>query len=250
MYIGVCVGDPRLLSESTVKKLHDHGPLLISMSFDTADPVLNSEIRGIPDIHRHFKRVVQWVDQSNITLVAAPTIAEYTWNKIPDIICAATEIGFSYINISYPTKSLSKTFQIGGEDTSFISLDPEQIIHGLRSLLWHIEKNNNHPFIINPPLSIRNMIRFLEDPKTVEYPCLGGWKVFAVDWNCDVFSCWRSDIKLGNILDPNFKLVKSKHNACTMSWFRDFSVFFQDRGQTVFNHVRSGNFNQFKQLLR
>jgi len=113
----------------------------------------------------------------------------------------------------------------------------------------HIATKNNRPFIINPPLSIKNMINFLKDSKSADYHCLGGWRVFAVDWNCDVYSCWRSDVKLGNILDPDFKLVKSTHNACTMSWFRDFSVFFQDSGQTALSHLVSGNFQRFTQLL-
>lgn len=250
MYVSVCVGDPRLLNEKTLKALNDTGSVLVSMSFDTADPKLNAEIRGIPDIHDHFRRVVRTAKPfKKITLVAAPTITEYTWDKIPEILSAAKEMGFTYINISYPTRSLSKTFQIGGKNTSLISLTSEQVISGLKSLIHHIESRNNHPFVINPLLSIKNMIRFLQDPKSVKYHCLGGWKVFAVDWFCDVYSCWRSDVKLGNILDPHFKLVKTTHNACTMSWFRDFSVFFQDRGRTALNHLNSGNIRKLKRLM-
>ncbi len=250
MFVGICVGDPRLLTEKTVKRLNENGPVLISMSFDTTDPALNAQIRGIPDIHSYFLRAIELVKGYNITLVAAPTITEYTWDKIPEIIDAASEMGFSYINISYPTKSLSKTFQIGGEGTSLITLSPEQIMHGLQSLVHHMESNNNRPFVINPVLSVKNMIKFLKDPKSIDFPCFGGWKVFAIDWNCDVYPCWRSDRKIGNILDPDFTLVKSEHNACTMSWFRDFSVIMQDGGQTVLRHLFDGNIGKFLRLLQ
>jgi MoaA/NifB/PqqE/SkfB family radical SAM enzyme len=249
LFVGVCVGDPRLLNETTVKKLHDSGPVLISLSFDTCDPVLNAEIRGVPDIHTYFLRAVKLVKDQDITLVAAPTITEYTWDKIPDILKTIQEMGFSFVNISYPTKSLSKTFQIGGEGTSLISLTSDQIRQGLKSLLDHIENNKNDPYIVNPPHSIRNMINFLEDPRSARYHCLGGWKVFAIDWNLDVYSCWRSDKKLGNFLDPDFKLVKSKHNACTMSWFRDFSVVFQDGGKTAIDSFFSGHLPKLRKLL-
>jgi len=93
------------------------------------------------------------------------------------------------------------------------------------------------------------MIKFLNDPKSVDYHCLGGWKVFCVDWFLDVYSCWRSENKLGNVLDPDFRLNKTRHNACTMSWFRDFSVFFQDSGRTAAHHLFAGTFSKFIKLL-
>jgi MoaA/NifB/PqqE/SkfB family radical SAM enzyme len=249
MYIGLCVGDPRLLTEKNIKKLHDCGSVLISMSFDTDDPDLNSELRDVPDIHTHFQRVSDLVHKYNVNLVAAPTITEYTWNRIPEIIEKARVMGFDFMNISYPTQSLSKTFQIGSDDTSHISLTKDQIIFGMHSLLEHINTKNNKPFVINPPISIKNMINYLNDPRSVKYHCLGGWKVFAIDWFLDVYSCWRSDKKLGNILDPAFELKKTQHNACTMSWYRDFSVFFQDNGQTAMYHAVKGNFGKFVRLL-
>ena len=181
-------------------------------------------------------------------LVAAPTITEYTWDRVPEILDSAKNLGFEYININYPTQSLSKTFQIGGEGTSFISLTPEQTIYSMKSLLNHMD-SSNEPFILNPEESVQNMIKFLQDPQTVDYHCLGGWQVFAIDWFCDVYPCWRSDEKLGSMLDPSFKLKKRKHNACTMSWFRDFSVVFQDRGRIAFNYLRSGKFDRIKATL-
>lgn len=250
MYVGVCCGDPRLITEKSVQKLHECGPVVISMSFDTPDAELNSELRGIPDIHTKFRHAVELLKGKNVTLVAGPTITQYTWNRLPELIDKIRDIGFHFVNISYPTQSLSKTFQIGGDDTTHIELSNEQIIESMENLLGHIKQNNNDPFIINPPLSIKNMIKFLQDPKTVDYQCLGGWKVFSVDWFLDVYSCWRSDTKLGSILDPDFELKKTTHNACTMSWFRDFSVFFQDGGRTVLHHIFSGNFDKYVKLMK
>ncbi|MBN1797490.1 MAG: radical SAM protein [Spirochaetales bacterium] len=226
MMTSVCVGDPRLINKSSLIKMKKSGLNIISISMDTDDSALNDKLRGIKNSFEHFKRIVSLVKKSRIALVAAPTITEYTWNRVPQILATARKIGFHFINISYPTKSLSKTFQIGGEGTSHINLSRKQKIHAIDSLLKHIN-NGNNPYVTNPEISLQNIRKFLIDPKTVDHKCLGGWQVFSIDWFCDVYSCWRSNINLGSILDQNFRLVKTTHNSCTMSWFRDFSSLFQ-----------------------
>ena len=248
--MSICVGDPRLLTEESIRKMYESGVILVSLSMETDDPKMNDELRGIPNTFAHFKRVVNIMNQyEDIMLVAAPTITEYTWDRIPRILDKATEIGFKYINISYPTKSLSKDFSIGGDGTSLISVTPEQTIQGLEYLLNHIE-NKNDPFILNPVASIENIIKFLKDPNTIDYHCLGGWQVFAINWFCDVYSCWRSNKKLGNILEPNFKLEKCVHNACTMSWFRDFSVVIQNKMKTIYDYSRFGTFDRMIPIIQ
>jgi len=74
---------------------------------------------------------------------------------------------------------------------------------------------------------MRNIIRFLKDPKKVHYHCLGGKNVFFVDWFFDVRPCMQLPNVLGNIVTMEKKDFKmSPCNECNMSWYRDFSAMF------------------------
>jgi MoaA/NifB/PqqE/SkfB family radical SAM enzyme len=236
MMTSVCVGDPRLINETSLKKMKKSGLNILSISMDTDRSELNDELRGIKNSFQHYKRIVSLVKNSYIALVAAPTITEYTWDRIPQILDAARNLGFHFINISYPTKSLSKTFQIGGEGTSHIDLTNEQIIQSIDSLLAHMN-NGNFPYISNPRISLENIRKYLVEPQSVDHKCLGGWQVFSIDWFCHVYSCWRSNKNLGSMLDPDFALQKRTHNSCIMSWFRDFSSLFHVDRKYFFLHM-------------
>ena len=73
---------------------------------------------------------------------------------------------------------------------------------------------------------VQSGFRYLKDPSTVRYECLGGSRVMFVDWFCDVRPCMQLPQVLGNILTmtkDDFK--RAPCNDCNMSWYRDFSTF-------------------------
>jgi MoaA/NifB/PqqE/SkfB family radical SAM enzyme len=68
----------------------------------------------------------------------------------------------------------------------------------------------------------------LKDPATAKYPCHGGTHVLFVDWFFDVRPCMQLPDVLGNMLDMEEKSLRREPcNNCNMSWYRDFSTFFQ-----------------------
>jgi MoaA/NifB/PqqE/SkfB family radical SAM enzyme len=111
---------------------------------------------------------------------------------------------------------------LGGDG---VSLSKANVIQALEGAVKMKEARKYN--IINPVISMRNIISYLKDPDTARYPCFGGERVLFVDWFCDAYPCMQLSHALGNILsigEDDLKLPPC--NKCNMSWYRDFSTIF------------------------
>ena len=155
--------------------------------------------------------------------MASVLIWNDNYDRLEQVCSKASNMGFDYISFNYPTFSQSQIYPLGGEG---VSLSREKVIHGLDSAisLWKTGKYN----IINSPVSMQNIISYLNDPETVKYQCLGGTHVLFVDWFFDVRPCMQLPDVMGNILAMEEKdFCREPCNDCNMSWYRDFSAFLQ-----------------------
>ena len=212
---------PQLLFRNDiVKRLEDAGNDMISISFDSGDPVIMAESRQIPNIMEDIGKAVELIGKTSVKTMASVLIWNNNYDKLEDLCIRAKNMGFDLISLNYPTFSQSQVYPLGGEG---ISLSREQVIYGLESA---IELRNTGKYgIINTPASMRNIIQFLKEPAKVHYHCLGGTNVIFVDWFFDVRPCMQIPKVLGNILTMEEKDYKmSPCNDCNMSWYRDFSA--------------------------
>ena len=211
-----------LLKNDIVKRLEDAGNDMISISFDSGDPVIMAESRKIPNIIDDMARAMEVISKTKIKTMASVLIWNNNYNKMDDVCVNAKKMGFDIISINYPTFSQSQVYPLGGEG---ISMSRENVIQGLESII-KLRKNKKYG-IINSPSSIKNIINFLNDPKLVKYHCFGGTKVIFVDWFFDVHPCMQIPHTLGNVLSMDEKDYKMNPcNECNMSWYRDFSAMF------------------------
>jgi len=211
-----------LLRNDIVKRLEDAGNDMISISFDSGDPVIMAESRKIPNIMDDMAKAIDVISKTKIKTMASVLIWNDNYDKLEEVCIRAKNMGFDVVSINYPTFSQSQVYPLGGEG---ISLSREYVISGLESVI-KLRRSRKYG-IINSVSSIQNIIHFLKDPKLVKYHCLGGTRVLFVDWFFDAHPCMQIPHTLGNVLSMDEKDYKMRPcNECNMSWYRDFSAMF------------------------
>jgi MoaA/NifB/PqqE/SkfB family radical SAM enzyme len=214
---------PRLLTRGDIlKRLEDAGCDLISVSFDSGDPITMAESRQIPNIMEEMAGAMELIGKTSLKTMASVLIWNDNYDKLDEVCLRAKNMGFNFVSLNYPTFSKSQVYPLGGEG---VSLSRDKVIHGLREAV-RLRKTGKYG-IINSAVSMQNIINYLEDPSTAKYRCYGGSRVLFVDWFFDVRPCMQLPGVLGNILTMDEEaLARLACNNCNMSWYRDFSVYF------------------------
>jgi MoaA/NifB/PqqE/SkfB family radical SAM enzyme len=214
---------PQLLMRNDIlKRLEGAGCDLISISFDSGDPVIMSESRQIPDIMGQMTKAMEMLSKTTLKTMASVLIWNDNFDKLDEVCLRAKNMGFDFVSLNYPTFSKSQVYPLGGEG---ISLSRDDVIFGLKEAI-RLKKTGKYD-IINTFDSMKNIVRYLEDPATVRSRCYGGTRVLFVDWFFNVRPCMQLPNVIGNILTMDEKdLNLPTCNDCNMSWYRDFSMYF------------------------
>jgi MoaA/NifB/PqqE/SkfB family radical SAM enzyme len=193
---------------------------MISISFDSDDPKVLEASRKIPHIMEDMETAVQKIKKTKIKSMASILIWNNNHDQMEKLFQKATDMGFDLISINYPTFSESVVYPLGGEG---ISLSRDLVVKSLENVI-ELKRSKKYN-IMNTIASMNDIIRYLKDPSTVRYQCLGGYRVMFVDWFFDVRPCMQLPNVLGNMLTMKAEdLKKVPYNACNMSWYRDFSA--------------------------
>ncbi|MDR2143030.1 MAG: radical SAM protein [Treponema sp.] len=224
MHNAVLDAAPQLLMRNDMlARLEDAGCDLLSISFDSGDPVTMSKSRKIDNIMDEMAKAMELVKKTRLKTMASVLIWNDNFNKLEEVCTRAKNMGYDLISLNYPTFSKSQVYPLGGEAINF---SREDVIHGLEEGI-RLRKTGKYG-IINSEISMRNIINYIKDPSSVKYHCHGGTHVLFVDWFFDVRPCMQLPDVLGNILTMQEKdLRRAPCNNCNMSWYRDFSTFFQ-----------------------
>jgi MoaA/NifB/PqqE/SkfB family radical SAM enzyme len=214
---------PQLLMRNDVlQQLEAAGCDLLSISFDSGDPVTMAESRQIPNIMGEMAKAMELVKKTRLKTMASVLIWNDNYNKLEDVCRRALNMGYDFVSLNYPTFSKSQVYPLGGEG---ISLSRDKVIAGLKEGI-RLRKAGNFG-IINSAISMQNIINYLEEPTKAKFHCFGGRHVLFVDWFFDVRPCMQLPQILGNILTmEESALSMPACNNCNMSWYRDFSMFF------------------------
>ncbi|MDR2094249.1 MAG: radical SAM protein [Treponema sp.] len=211
-----------LMRNDIIKRLEGAGCDLVSISFDSGDPVTMAESRRIPGIMDRMKEAMELIKKTGLKTMASVLIWNDNYNHLEDACIKAKDMGFDFVSLNYPTFSKSQVYPLGGDG---ISLSRENVIDGLQDAI-RLRKTKKYG-IINTVSSMQNIIHYLEDPGKAKYHCFGGTHVFFVDWFFDIRPCMQLPHVIGNILTiEEEKLRRPGCNDCNMSWYRDFSMYF------------------------
>jgi MoaA/NifB/PqqE/SkfB family radical SAM enzyme len=227
-----------LMRGDILRRLEDAGCDLLSISFDSGDPVTMAASRKIPDIMQQMAQAMELVKKTSLKTMASVLIWNDNYDKLEAVCQRAVNMGYDFISLNYPTFSRSGVYPLGGEG---ISLSRENVIAGLEEAI-RLKRSGRYP-IVNLPASMRNIINYLRDPGSARFGCYGGRRVLFVDWFFDVRPCMQLPDVLGNILDMDESvLLRPPCNKCNMSWYRDFSMYYHGlRSLPVFIESASGS---------
>ena len=151
--------------------------------------------------------------------MASTLICDYNHRSLRQLFEKCTAMGFRFISVNYPEFSESPVYTLGGDA---ISLSKQDLIVALEKVS-ELRKEFN---IINTTTSIENIQSHLRDERP-DFMCLGGYRVFFIDWFFQAYPCMHLARGMGDVLElklGDFK--KELCNGCNMSWYRDFSVYF------------------------
>lgn len=227
IHTAVLNADCRLVTEEKIKGLKAAGLDLISISIDSHNPKIVENQRKVPNLMTHIENAVKLAKKYKIKTMASIVIWKGNHKNLKELFDKINEIGFDWISINYPEVSESKVYPLGGEGVK--SLTKKDIINSLKEII-KLKKSGKYK-ILNIDSSMENIINYLEDPKTAKYYCLGGSRVLFLDWFFNLYPCMHLSKPIGNIFKIKLEnLKKIKCNSCNMSWYRDFSVYFQGFG--------------------
>lgn len=216
--------DARLATEDRIRLLKEAGLDMMSISIDSSDPKVVEMSRKIPNLMEHIEKLVKTAKKYDLATTASIVIWKGNYKQMKELFDKINEIGFCQIAVNYPEISESEVYPLGGE--GILNLTKADIINSLKEIIL-LKKTGKYK-VMNLISSMEDIIRYLEDPKTVKYYCYGGYRVLFLDWFFDLYPCMHLPKPIGNLFDLNLKeLKKIKCNSCNMSWYRDFSSFFQ-----------------------
>jgi len=216
----ILAADPRLFNQKRLEALGRNKPNLVCISVDHHEEDVAYESRKIPDILAHTQEAVRELGDRDIKTMASTLICDYNHGSLRELFQKCTDMGFDFITVNYPEFSESPIYTLGGDA---ISLTREDLLKNLHEVVALKKEFKN---IANTTASIRNIAAYLRG-ETPEYMCLGGYRVFFIDWFFQAHPCMHLEKSLGDILDLSLKsLIKDPCNECNMSWYRDFSIYF------------------------
>ncbi len=215
----ILAADPRLFNQKRLDALGRNKPDLVCISVDHHKEDVASESRKIPDILAHTERTVRELRDRDIKTMASTLICDYNHGSLRELFQKCKDMGFDLITVNYPEFSESPLYTLGGDAISLTKEDLFKSLHEVVALKKEFD-------IANTNVSIQNIASYLRG-ETPDYMCLGGYRVFFIDWFFQAHPCMHLERSLGDVLDLRLEnLIKNPCNDCNMSWYRDFSIYF------------------------
>lgn len=212
--------DARLFTKDRIDALKRSGTDVACISIDHYSDKILSDSRSIPGLLKHIEKAVNELKKRNITVWALTLISNYNNRNLQELFQKCMDLGFDTIAVNYPIFSKSPVYTLGGEA---IDMSREELIRAL----WDVIELKKEFNIVNPAYSLKDIIHYLKN-LPLKYECLAGYRTMFIDWNLKVYPCMYLPDSMGDVLSlrpGHFK--KLKCNQCNMSWYRDFSIFFQ-----------------------
>jgi MoaA/NifB/PqqE/SkfB family radical SAM enzyme len=210
-----------LIDESAAKKLSEIGVDNVGISFHHYDKIMCEKIFGHKDVFNKLVNSVKFLKKEKIPVEALFTISKYNKNDIEktiEFINSKLDISVSFC---MPTTIKNTSFSLGNESVDFEKDELKEII------LEIIRLKKKGYKIINNMIFLKEALNFLDGKN--KYYCLGGYKIFYLDWNLDLYPCMFKG-KPTSLDEKNFKFEKLRCNECLLQCFREPSLFLRSKG--------------------
>jgi len=209
-----------LISREIAGKFAESKVDQVSISIHHFDPVIFEKISGHKNILKKTLDAVKYLRQAGVPVSALCTITKDNYKDIESIVKFFKGLDMS---VSFCTPmSISKTsFALGGKSTEFSNDELKSVITQI------IDLKKRYGNIFNCRDFLEDVLSFLDGRKS-RHTCLGGKKIFYLDWDMKVFPCMYRGNGIsvekffGASTDDNRECEKCIHQC-----FREPSIFLK-----------------------
>lgn len=208
-----------LINENIAKKLSKSKVDQVSISIHHFDPKSFDEISGHENILYKTLDAIRRLRHANVPTSVLCTIMRDNYRDIEGIVKFFNGLK---VNVSFCTPVTIK-------NTSFVlgSRNSELSNGELKDTIAEIVKlKKKYKIILNSKRFLNDVLDFLDNKKS-KHACLGGKKIFYLDWNLKVFPCMYKG--KGIEISEFLKSTGSKGNIgcekCVHQCFREPSIF-------------------------
>ncbi|GAA6614622.1 radical SAM protein [Scytonema sp. NUACC26] len=231
-----------LLTQKRVEELADAGLLGVFISIDAAAASEHEQNRGLMGVCDRILHANESFRDRGISTTASVTMSRLVddYKKLPSFL---KSLGFDSVTFSYPLTTLASSY-LGYAESHLVEYTVEELLERFENV-----KALKQDFrVVNPTASIEDMQRHLRgEPE--QFGCLGGWKLFYLDWHLNLYRCHNWDRPLCHITE--FDGTQRVRDGCTaymMDCYRDSSVM-QHIGIAVSDGVQAAARGQLKKAF-
>lgn len=191
----------------------------LTVSLDSANVVTHEKNRGLSGLTARIQQGLERASRYPIFRIASITVSRLLeFEGLPETL---SRLGFQAVTFSYPrSEPFGSSSLAYGYKSTLVNFSADELIEILDS----IERLKATFPVLNPSAGLQEIRRHLRgEPEN--FPCVGGYKYFYIDWNLNVWRCEAWHEPLGPLLEfDRFADQRDRCTACTMSCYRDTSV--------------------------
>jgi len=208
------------LLPSKIDALADAGLRTLTVSLDSGNVATHEQNRGLSGLTARIQRGLERASRYPIFRIASITVSRLVeFEELPQTL---SRLGFQAVTFSYPrSEPFGSSSLAYGDKSSLVKFSADELI----GMLDSIEGLRATFPVLNPSAGLQEIRRHLRGEHEI-FPCVGGYKYFYIDWNLNLWRCEAWDQPLGPLLEfDRFADQRDRCTACTMSCYRDTSVF-------------------------
>lgn len=238
--VPMLVTNGSLLTPKRIDALADAGLASVFISLDATDVEKHEQNRGLMGVCDRIREANAHFQHRKISTAASVTMSRLVedYQKLPPFL---KSLGFESVTFSYPLTTLGSSF-LSYAESDLVDYTAEELYECFEAV-----KALKQDFkVLNPTTSIEDMQRHLRgEPE--QFGCLGGWKLFYLDWHLNVYRCHNWDKPMCHITEfDGSQRVRDGCTACMIDCYRDHSVM-QHIGIAVSDGVQAATQGKFKQ---
>ena len=183
---------------------------------------LHESNRGLPGVCDKIREANKEIAELGLIATASVTLSRLL--DLDELPAFLTDLGFESVTFSYPLTQLNSSF-LGFKKSEMVDFGRDELI----DIFDKVKALKSRFRVVNPTRSLEEMQRFLRD-EPQQYPCLGGYRYFYLDWKLQLWRCHFWEEPLCSIYDfDETKLVRDGCTRCMIDCYRDASTMQQSR---------------------
>ena len=211
------VSNAGLFKPRRIQEYSEAGLSSFVISIDAADAEAHEQNRGLPGVCEKIREANREIASLGMIATASVTLSRLL--DIEALPAFLEELGFKCVTFSYPLTKLNSSF-LGYRDSGMVDFSPEELV----ALFDKVKAVKSRIHVVNPTRSLEEMQRFLRN-EPQQFPCLGGYRYFYLDWKLKLWRCHFWEQPLCSIYEfDDSKLVRDNCTRCMIDCYRDAST--------------------------